>query len=477
MPRQYRTAVTLYSLIALVMALGCGGAASDTVSPSGSNAAAAIAITPSAPSIALGSRLALQAQVQDASGQTVSGATVFWSSSDTTIVSVSSAGVVTGLSLGTAQVAASTSGQSAVVPVTVAPVPVASLAVAPTAATLVVGGSAALQAVAYDASGAQLTGRTVTWASSVPQVATVDGSGNVTGVTAGTASITATCEGKTASAAITVAVIPVAAVTVAPGSATLTAGQTVSLSAAVTDANGNVLSGRAVTWSSANNNVAKVSTLGLVTAVAAGTTMITATSEGKSGTSQMIVNAAATPVASVAVNPDSANLSIGGNVTLSATVRDASGATLSGRTVTWASSATNIATVSSSGVVTAIANGTATITATSEGKSGTAKIVVAPSVVPITLALVKVTPPTVALHTNHSRAPSAALSAQAFDSNGNQMAGRTFTWTSSNRLLVSVTPTGAATATIANIGIATGTVTITATTGGVSGISTVTVSH
>jgi uncharacterized protein YjdB len=474
MPRQYRVPATIYSVIALAMILGCGGAATDSVSPPGTSAAAAIAITPSAPSIALGSQLALQAQVQDANGQTVAGATVFWSSSDTTVVSVTSAGVVTGLSIGTAQIAASTNGQSAVVPVTVAPVPVASLVVAPTTASVIVGGSATLQAVAYDATGAQLSGRTVTWASSASQVASVDGSGKVTGVTAGTATITATCEGKTASASVTVAVIPVAAVAVTPGSATLTAGQTASLSAAVTDANGNVLSGRTVTWSSANNGVAKVSALGLVTAVNAGTTTITATSEGKSGTAQVIVNAAAAPVASVVVNPDSTGLSVRGTVTLSATVRDASGATLSGRTVTWASSATNIATVSSSGVVTAVANGSATITATSEGKSGTAKIVVGPPPPPpITIALVKVTPATVTLRDNHSK----PLSAQAFDSNGNPMPGRTFTWVSSNPLLASVTSTGAATATISNIGIATGTVTITATTGGVSGTSAVTVTH
>lgn len=390
MPSQYRIPVTFYSLIALAMMLGCSGAASDTVSPSGNGAAAAIAITPSAPSVALGSQLALQAQVQDASGQSIPGATVFWSSSDTTVVSVSSAGVVTGRSIGTAQVAASTSGQSAVVPVTVAPVSVASLSVAPTTAILVVGGSAALQAVAYDASGAQLTGRTVTWASSAPQVATVDGSGNVTGVTAGTASITATCEGKTASAAITVALIPVAAVAVTPGSATLTTGQTASLAATVTDANGNVLSGRTVTWSSASNAVATVSAQGLVAAIGAGTT---------------------------------------------------------------------------------------TITATSEGKTGTATIVVTPQVVPITLASVKVTPATVTLHNNHPRVLSAALSAQAFDSNGNQVTGRTFTWKSSNPLLAAVTSTGAATATVTSFGIATGTVTVTATTSDVSGTSTVTVSH
>ena len=467
-----RTVFAVRAFIIAAVVTGCGGSASDSVAPSGSGGpAAAIAITPSTPAIALGSQLALQAQVQDANGQIVSGATVFWSSSDTTVVSVTSAGVVTGRSVGTAQVAASAAGESAVVPVTVSPVAVASLVVAPSTATVAIGGTVALQAVAYDASGAQLSGRSTTWASSAPQVATVDPSGNVTAVTAGTVTITATCEGKTASATITVTVIPVAAVAVAPGSATLTVGQTASFSATATDANGNVLSGRAITWSSASNSIAKVSTLGLVTAVGAGTTTITATSEGKSGAAQVIVNAAATPVASVAVNPDSTNLTAGSSVTLSATVRDASGGVLTGRTVTWSSSQATVATVSTSGVVNAISNGTATITATSEGKSGTAKIVVAPPANAV--ASVKITPATVALRNNHTK----SLTAQAFNANNGPVAGRIFTWTSSNPALVSVTSTGAATATIANTGPAGGSATITATTGGVSGTSTITVSN
>jgi uncharacterized protein YjdB len=475
MSRPSRAAFAACAFIIATIVAGCGGAAADSVAPSGNNAAAAIAITPSAPAVALGSQLALQAQVQDANGQIVSGATVFWSSSDTTVVAVTSAGVVTGKNVGTAQVAASAGGESAVVPVTVSPVQVASLAVAPTTATVAIGGTVALQAVAYDASGAQLSGRAVTWATSAPQVATVDASGNVTAVTAGTAIVTGTCEGKTASATITVTVIPVAAVTVTPGSATLTVGQTASLSATATDANGNVLSGRAITWSSANSAIATVSTLGLVKAIGAGTTTIAATSEGKSGTAQVIVTAAAPPVASVAVNPDSANISVGSTVTLSATVRDANGGTLSGRTVTWSSSAATIATVSSSGVVTAVANGTATITATSEGKGGTAKIVVAPGAQSGGVASVQITPAAVALRSNHSK----TLTAQALDANGHPLppAGVTFTWISSNPALVSVTSTGATTATVLTHGFGTGTATISATYQGVFGTSTITVGN
>ena len=85
-------------------------------------------------------------------------------------------------------------------------------------------------------------------------------------------------------------------------------------------------------------------------------------------------------VASVVVTPGSAPLvSLGETVQLTASAQDASGNTLSGKTFTWSSSDANITTVSASGLVTAIANGVATITATTDNVSGTANLTVAPA--------------------------------------------------------------------------------------------------
>ncbi|HEX5017646.1 MAG TPA: Ig-like domain-containing protein, partial [Actinomycetes bacterium] len=78
-----------------------------------------------------------------------------------------------------------------------------------------------------------------------------------------------------------------------------------------------------------------------------------------------------TAVASVTVSPTTASLSVGGTKQFTATVKDASGNVLTGRTVTWASSAPNVATVSTSGLVTGVATGTTNVTATSEGKTAT----------------------------------------------------------------------------------------------------------
>src|SRR5213078_2020090 len=144
--------------------------------------------------------------------------------------------------------------------------------------SVTVGQTAQLTATPKDASGNPLAGRVVTWGSSNPGVATVNGSGLVTGMAAGPATITATSEAQTGTAALTVTTVPVASVVVSPATASRQVGQTVQLTATPQDASGNPLAGRVVTWSSSNTSVATVSGSGLVTGVAAGPATITATS-------------------------------------------------------------------------------------------------------------------------------------------------------------------------------------------------------
>jgi hypothetical protein len=172
-------------------------------------------------------------------------------------------------------------------------------------------------------------------------------------------------------------VIPVATVDVSPATATIAVGGTVQLSASLKDAGGEPLYNRVVTWSSDAPGIADVSSTGLVTGKGTGGPVtITATSEGKSGTSSVTVTATAEPVASVEVAPSSASVVVGGTVQLTATPKDANGQPLTGRTITWASNATGVATVSTTGLVTGVAAGSATVTATSEGQSGSSSITV-----------------------------------------------------------------------------------------------------
>jgi uncharacterized protein YjdB len=255
---------------------------------------------------------------------------------------------------------------------------VTTVTVTPPSASIAVGTTTTLQATVKDQSGNPMSGQTVTWSTSNPGAATVNSSGVVSGVAAGSATITATSSGKSGTSAITVtAVAPVVtSVTVAPPSASIVAGTTTALQATVKDQNGNPMTGQTITWTTNNAAAATVNSSGVVSGVAAGSATITATSSGKSGTSAITVTAVAPVVTTVTVAPPSASILAGTTTTLVATVRDQLGNVMTGQTVTWSTNNAAAATVNSSGVVSGVAAGSATITATSSGKSGTSAITV-----------------------------------------------------------------------------------------------------
>jgi uncharacterized protein YjdB len=211
-------------------------------------------------------------------------------------------------------------------------------------------------------------------------MATVSTTGLVTAVAVGgPVTIVATSEGQDGSATVTVVPPPVATVSVSPATPTLTPGAVVQLTPTLRDASGATLTNRVVTWTSSNNALATVSGGGLVTAVAVGGRVtITGTSEGQSGTAA--VSIVAPIVTSVAVSPTTTSVSSGGTTPLTAIVRDQNNIIMTGRVVTWTTSNAAIVTVSPIGLVTGIsAGGPVTITATSEGKSGTAAVTVTSS--------------------------------------------------------------------------------------------------
>jgi hypothetical protein len=186
--------------------------------------------------------------------------------------------------------------------------------------------------------------------------------------------------------ATTPAVVPpppqVTTVTVSPATASIQAGSNLPLQATVKDQAGTPMSGQTVTWSSGNSGVATVSAAGVVTGVAAGSALITATSSNKSGTSTVTVTAAPPPapvVTTVTVAPPSASIAIAATVALQATVKDQNGNPMTGQPVTWSTSNASVAIVNASGIVTGVAAGPATITATSSGKTGTSSITVSAS--------------------------------------------------------------------------------------------------
>jgi uncharacterized protein YjdB len=411
------------------------------------------------------------AVTKDANGAVLTGRPVSWFTSSGSVASVTDSGMISAVAPGTAVVSAvseGVSGQATMAVLPPPPTPVATVTVAVTPSALVVGQTATATATLADSTGNLLSGRVVTWSSSNTTVATVDAAGSVSAKAAGSAMIQATSESKTSASSLSVsapAPIPVASVSVSPPTASLLVGATVQLSATTRDGNNNVLTGRVISWSSANTGIARVSTSGLVTAVAAGSVSVTASSEGQVGSSVITVTAPApVPVASVTVAPTSSSLLVGATVQLSATTRDASNNVLTGRVVTWSSSNSSIASVNSSGLVTAVAAGSATITGTSETKTGTSAITVtAPAPAPV--ATVSVSPPSSSLLVGAT----VQLSATTRDAGNNVLTGRVITWSSANTSIASVNSTGVVTA------VALGAIQVTATSEGKTGSSSITV--
>lgn len=154
--------------------------------------------------------------------------------------------------------------------------------VVPASASLEVGKTLQLTATSKDADGSVITGGLVSWATSAVSVASVSSSGMVTANALGTAVITASNGSKNGYSTITVVPEPIASITVSPGVDTLTRGETVQLTATLRDAGNNVVTGRTVTWTSADPGIASVSSQGLVTGIGDGVVSITASADNHS---------------------------------------------------------------------------------------------------------------------------------------------------------------------------------------------------
>src|SRR5439155_1733115 len=241
------------ALGALLLSVAC----EIPVDTSGGNAdfgVTSVGIQPKTASVLVGDSLQLSASVIMSNSRPPN--SVNWASTDVVLATVSSTGLVHARAAGGLFIRATSGGKRDSSVVTVmdpSPMPVASVALAPSSVTVTVGGTVSLVATLKDVNGNALAGRVITWVSSNPGAATVSGTGLVTAATVGSATITATSEGQS----------------------------------------GKAVRGRRVTWARSNGGVATVSASGGVSGVAAGSVTITATSEGHSGTSAVTVTTAA----------------------------------------------------------------------------------------------------------------------------------------------------------------------------------------
>jgi hypothetical protein len=346
-----------------------------------------------------------------------------------------------------------------------APVSVAYVVVTPSAHTMPVQGTHTFTATAYDAANNPLPGAIITWSAS-GAAGTISASGLFTaGCTPGTyaGAITATSEGKSASATVTLTTGPVATVTVSPSSTTLPINGTQAFTATARDGCGNTLPSAPISWLVTAGG-GTISSGGVFTAGSTPgtfTNTVRATSGSIFGTASVTVSGGA--LASIEVSPSTSTLTINGTQTFTATGKDASGNPVP-VTVTW-SVVNGGGSISPTGVFTAGTTPgtyTGTVRATSGAISGSASVIVQPGA----LASIVVDPNTANLPINATQ----MFTAMGKDSAGNTVPV-TVTW--------SVTSGGG---TINSSGLFTaGTVagtyvnTVRATSGAISGFASVTV--
>jgi uncharacterized protein YjdB len=472
---------------------------------SGTTAAAAlgrITVSPATGSItALGRTLQLSASATSSTGSAISNPGITWSSSNTGVATVDATGRVTATGVGSVVITANgTCCDAGTSTITVSQT-VASVSLSPTSASIDSAATQQLTATARDANGNVIANPGLGWSSSNSAVATVNSSGQVTGRAPGNAQITASKSGVSAAAGISVRstsggggstgtigtvntlwvtsttsgsavlrftevndgtgnpanyqmrlypgamgwnwgtaavvaqgtcsapiqgtsigaerycsvsglqpstrydfqIVPfkgdmetfgalsnvatgttassgsggsTGTLTISPsGSILLSLGATRQMSATARDGSGSTISNPGVTWNSSNTSVATVSSSGLITARAIGTAVVTAAATCCSS-EQITVTVAQQEISSIVVSPSSASVVAGSTTPLVATARDASGNSISGVTFSWISTNTSVATVNSSGVVTGVSQGTATVRASANGFSGSSAVTV-----------------------------------------------------------------------------------------------------
>ena len=300
--------------------------------------------------------------------------TVAWTSSDKKVATVDKNGNVEMVGVGSATITATVAGKKATCKVTVSKKEVAleSIKLNKTAVSGKVGDSEKLT-VSYNPNNTTVD-KTVAWTSSDKKVATVDKNGNVEMVGAGSATITATVAGKTATCKVTVSKKEVALESIKLNKTAVSGKVGDSEKLTVSYNPNNTTVDKTVAWTSSDKKVATVDKNGNVEMVGAGSATITATVAGKKATCKVTVSKKEVALESIKLNKTAVSGKVGDSEKLTVTYNPNN--TTVDKTVAWTSSDKKVATVDKNGNVEMVGVGSATITATVAGKKATCKVTV-----------------------------------------------------------------------------------------------------
>jgi uncharacterized protein YjdB len=351
-----------------------------------------------------------------------------WSSSNSSILSVDQTGKVTAIAPGSVLVTATADQTVGSANITVTEIPIGSCSLSPASSKVTVSQSVQPTLVLRDTANSVIPsqGRPIVWTSSNEIVAVVSTTGLATTRRAGTTTITASPAENaqvTCSAGIEAVDPRIVQVVIQQRTGSLRLGIPRGFSAALLDStNTQVPSGRITTWSTNTPTVIGITQAGIVTGLSLGTARVIATAEGVSDTVQLSVTSV--PVATVTLSPVQVSVQEGATTQLRAVVTDSTGREVSDRPLEWLTSDPTRATVSSSGLVTAIAAGTVNIGATAEGRLGQSTVIIQQTPVDTIVANVANAAFTV------SRGATSAFAITLLDSRGNTLRNRNVVVTS-----------------------------------------------
>ena len=425
--------------------------------------ACTVSVAPASLSLPVNGSSAIVGTAFDCSGNSIRNKKISYSSSNTSVATVTTEGNVIAVAVGSATVSVIADGKTASVPVTVTPETAATVTITPAALTLRRTNTRDLSATALNTQGIIITGRIFRWSSSNSSVLAVDQNGKVTALAAGNVVVTADADQTVGSALITVTEIPIGSCSLSPTSSKVTVSQSVQPTLVLRDTASNVIpsQGRPIVWTSSNEIVATVSASGLATTRRAGTATITASPvENAQVTCSTSIEAVDPRIVQTVIQPRTGSLRLGIPRGFSAILLDSTSTQVpAGRIISWSTGTPTVISITQAGIVTGLTLGTARVIARAEGVADTVTL----SVTNVPVSTVVSAPLQVTLLEGQTR----QLSVVVTDSTGRDVTDRPIEWISGDPSKATVNATGLVTA------IASGVVSIVATSEGRGGQSTV----
>lgn len=317
-----------------------------------------VQVSPHSVTLETGSTINLQTTI---SPNNATNKNVTYTSSNSSIATVSSDGKITAISSGNCNITVtSNNNKTDIVNVTVNEkvIPVTSVNASIKNESIAIGGTTSISATVNPSNA---TDKTLTYTSSNTKVATVDNKGIVKAISPGTVTITvATSSGLKSNLSLIVTPKFVNKLVISSANSSIYIGKTTQLTTTITPSDA---TNKGVTYTSSNNKIATVSQNGIVTGISQGEVTITvSTNDGSNLKTSLKIKVLPIEVSAIKVDKTSVKMSKNSTVTLKTTI---SPSTATNKSVTYKSSNTKVATVSSSGVIKGVSNGKATVTITS----------------------------------------------------------------------------------------------------------------